>query len=539
MKGMIKRIVFLSALLMLIVDVQGQVNDTLVKGTVSYLTSQNVYVKFQTTRGIKTGDTLFFNQSEKLIPALIVRNLSSISCVCEPIGQHQFSESSAVFFKAKANVANKQEPKEIEVIQNEIITTDADTVVDKPDIPPKPVQDVYGRVAVSSSANFSNTPSSNSNRMRYNMSLNVDNISSTPLSAETYFSFVYRNDRWSEVQDNIFNALKIYSLALRYDINPGTTMWLGRRISRQIPVMGAMDGLQFEKKLKDFSMGVIAGTRPDYRDYGFNAALMQFGAYVSHQFKVKKGFAHSTVSFIEQKNNGKTDRRFAYFQHTNSLINKVYFFASAEVDLYMKTAQNQNDSPRLTNLYFSLRYRPIRKLSVTASYSRRNNVIYYESYQENVDRLLENGALSGYSLALNYQPVNKISVGVRGSYRDRKDDPEPTMNFYGYVTMSQVPVIKASATASVSIIETAYLSGKTYSLMLNRDLISGKLYGGLGFRHVDYSFKTSEASLGQSMPAVDITWRILKNLYFSANYEGTFEKVNHYHRVYVNLTQRF
>jgi len=539
MKGMLKRIVFLSAFLMLIVNVQGQVNDTLVKGKVSYITSQNVYVKFQTTRGINAGDTLFFNQSGKLIPALIVRNLSSISCVCEPIDQHQFSESSAVFFKAKANVAIKQEPKEIQVTQNEIITTEEDTVVDKSDIPPKPVQDVYGRVAVSSSANFSNTPSSNSNRMRYNMSLNVDNIANTPLSAETYFSFVYRNDRWSEVQDNIFNALKIYSLALRYDFIPGTTMWLGRRISRQIPVMGAMDGLQFEKRLKDFSMGVIAGTRPDYRDYGFNAALMQFGGYVSHQFKVKKGFAQSTISFIEQKNNGKTDRRFAYFQHTNSLIEKVYFFASAEVDLYMKTAQNQNDSPRLTNLYFSLRYRPIRKLSVTASYSRRNNVIYYESYQENVDRLLENGALSGYSLAVNYQPVNKVSVGVRGSYRDRKDDPEPTMNFYGYVTMSQIPVLKTSATASVSIIETAYLSGKTYSLMLNRDLISGKLYAGLGFRYVDYSFKTAEASLGQSMPAADITWKILKNLYFSANYEVTFEKVNHYHRVYVNLTQRF
>lgn len=539
MKGMIKRIVFLSAFLMLIVNVQGQVNDTLVKGTVSYLTSQNVYVKFQTTRGIKVGDTLFVEQSGKMVPVLVIRNLSSISCVCEPISQLRITESMPVFFKGKTTpvvLPQPIQPLEIKSLDEAVVRDSIGEIALKP---PKPVQDIYGRVAVSSNTNFSNTPSSNTNRMRGTLSMNAENIANSPLSAETYISFVYRNDHWDEVQDNIFNALKIYSLAFRYDFNPGTTMWLGRRISRQIPVMGAMDGLQFEKRFKEFSVGVIAGTRPDYRDYGFNAKLMQYGAYASHEYKAKKGFAQSTVSFVEQKNNGNTDRRFAYLQHSNTLINKIYFFASAEVDLYMKTTQKQDNTPRLTNLYFSVRYRPIRKLSVTASYSRRCNIIYYESYQENVDRLLENGALSGYSLALNYQPVNMVSVGARGSYRDRKDDPEPTMNFYSYVTISQIPVIKASATASVTVMETAYLSGMTYNLMLNRDLISGKLYGGLGFRYVDYSFKTSESTIGQSMPAADLTWRILKNLYFSANYEGTFEKVNHYHRVYVNLTQRF
>ncbi len=534
-----KKIVFLSVILLIMMGVRAQKADTLVKGNISYLTSQNVYVKFQSTRGIKTGDTLLIDQNGKPTPALVVRSLSSMSCVCEPLIQYQFSESLPVYFKGITTPVIPAKQPEFQSVQKEATPLEPDTIAAKGGNAIKPVQNIYGRVAISSNANFSNTPSANSNRMRYTMSLNADNIGNSPLSAESYISFVYRNDRWSEVKDNIFNALKIYSLALRYEFNPGTTVWLGRRISRQIPVMGAMDGLQFEKKIKDVSVGVIAGTRPDYRDYGFNASLMQFGAYASHQITAKKGFAQTTLSIIEQTNSGKTDRRFAYLQHTNSLINKVYFFASAEVDLFMKTVQNQDAPPRLTNVYFSLRYRPARKVSLSASYSRRNNIIYYESYSENIEKLLQSGAFSGYGLSVNYQPVNKISVGARAAYRNRKNDPEPTMNFYGYIAMTKIPGLNAAATASVTVMETAYLSGKTYGVTFNRDLVPGKLFGGLGFRYVDYSFKTSESSFAQSMPAADVTWRIMKNLYFSANYEGTLEKVSRYHRVFVNVTQRF
>ena len=34
------------------------------KGTVSYVSSQNVYVKFSSTRGINIGDTLFIKKQE-------------------------------------------------------------------------------------------------------------------------------------------------------------------------------------------------------------------------------------------------------------------------------------------------------------------------------------------------------------------------------------------------------------------------------------------------------------------------------------------
>ena len=43
----------------------------------------------------------------------------------------------------------------------------------------------------------------------------------------------------------------------------------------------------------------------------------------------------------------------------------------------------------------------------------------------------------------------------------------------------------------------------------------------------------------QNMAEMNMTWRILKKLSCSLNYEGTFEKGRNYDRIYVNLTQRF
>ena len=50
------------------------------EGTVSYISSQNIYVKFKTTEGIETGDTLFIKDKNNYLPAIKVDYRSSTSC---------------------------------------------------------------------------------------------------------------------------------------------------------------------------------------------------------------------------------------------------------------------------------------------------------------------------------------------------------------------------------------------------------------------------------------------------------------------------
>jgi len=291
--------------------------------------------------------------------------------------------------------------------------------------------------------------------------------------------------------------------------------------------------------------GIFAGSRPDYMDYSFNASLLQYGGYLSHDLTTAKGNMQSSVAFVEQKNNGYTDRRFAYFQHSNALLTNLYFFGSVEFDLYNKvlntqdSTYNQDNTPNLSNLYVSLRYRIIKQLSLSLSYSNRQNIIYYETYKNIIDQLLEASAMQGYMFQVNYRPGKKISIGANAGYRFSKQDPRPSKNLYSYITYSNVPWINASATLSATLMETSYINGSIYSLGFSRDIIPGKLSGGVGYRYVNYKFVNNETPLVQNMAEMDLTWRIMKKLSCSLNYEGTFEKGRNYERIYVNLTQRF
>ena len=525
-------------------------------GTVSYISSQNVYVKFTSTDNLKIGDTLFVMKGENLVPALVVNNLSSISAVCTSLLSEPFTVSDQIIVKQKQALApairepdkkegpvQKEEPKQqaqpVPFKQGKTKDTRLPENVKEEEM--KPQQDITGRVAISSYSNFSNTSGGNSQRMRYTFSLNARNIANTKLSGETYISFVHKDDNWNDIQDNIFNGLKIYNLSLNYEISRNFKVWLGRKINPRITNIGAIDGIQFESKFKSLTLGLIAGSRPDIKDYSFNFSLFQYGAYLSHDLVNRKGNMQSSLAFAEQKNNGNTDRRFLYFQHSNSLVKGLYFFGTIEFDLnkYDTVQEKLTNAFDLTNIYLSLRYRFIKQLSLTVSYSSRQNIVYYETYKTILDQILDYETLQGYMARVTYNPIRYLSIGASAGYRYKKSDPFPSRNFYGYVTYSRIPFIKASATASVTLLRTSYIKGKIYSIGISRDLLKGRLYSTLGYRYVDYTYINAESSIPQNMAEVSLNWIIYKKLALSVNYEGTFEKVKHFNRLYINLTQRF
>lgn len=534
----------LSAVLLLVVGVNlyGQTIVESKEGTVSFVTSQNVYVKFQSTDNISIGDTLFIIEDTNWVPVLVVKDLSSISCVCTSISAKTPAVSDKILTWPK--IAKPEKNPEIFFTPVPEITPVADTGIIKKETPQEIKQDISGRVSVSSYSNFSNM-SDFSQRMRYTFSMSARNLAGSKLSAETYISFVHKLNEWSDVKQNIYNGLKIYSLSLNYALNKNNAIWFGRKINPRLSNAGAIDGVQYETKFKTLTAGIFAGTRPDYLDYSFNASLLQYGAYLSHDHASAKGTMQNSIAFVEQKNNGYMDRRFAYFQHSNALLTNLNLFGSVEFDLFNKklniqdSTYKQDNSPKLSNLYVSLRYRVIKQLTLSLSYSNRQNIVYYETYKSIIDQLLEASAMHGYTLQANYRPGKKITVGANAGYRFSKQDPKPSKNLYSYVTYSDVPWINASATLSATLMETSYINGNIYSLGFSRDILPGKLSGGIGYRYVKYKFVHAETPLVQHMAEMDMTWRIMKKLSFSLNYEGTFEKGRNYERIYINLTQRF
>ena len=342
--------------LFFIINASGQEQKNILDGTVSYQAGTNIYVKFVTTTGIENGDTLYRAENEKLIPVLIVQHHSSISCLCNAIGENKFQLEDHVLAKIKKQVPVAVPPviqeNNVEQDINEQVLKSSATTDEK-----QFKQEVKGRISVSSYSNFNNGLSDDTHRFRYTFSMDANHISSSRFSAETYINFTHKLHHWDEVKNNLNNALKIYSLALKYDIGTSASIYAGRKINAKIANVGAIDGLQFQKDWNRFYVGAAAGTRPDYEDYGFNPNLFEYGAYIGQNQKVKNGFVQTSLAFFEQRNHSNIDRRFVYLQHNNSIVKNLNLFTTFEVDLYKVENGQPSNTISLTGLYVSLNYR--------------------------------------------------------------------------------------------------------------------------------------------------------------------------------------
>ncbi len=540
-----KRYIFLTFILLPMLKLYGQGDKPVAEGKVTYITLQNIYVKFETPGLVQKGDTVFIRKDLTLVPLFISESVSSTSCVGKPITKTDIKVSDVVVLKIKNSGKNKAVIKDN--IPTELSGIPKDSIQVGGSILPAKVlsssgrnEKIRGRIAVSSYSSFSNSSDFNQ-RMRYTFSLSAENISGGRISTDTYVMFTHRLHEWSAVQDNVFNALKVYNFAVNYDVTDKTRISLGRKINPKIASIGAIDGLQAETKTGNFTVGAVVGSNPDYTDYSFNSKLFEYGAYLSHEIKSETGNLVNSFAFFNQTNRGSTDRRFVYFQHDNSLIKNVNLFASSEIDLYALKDSTATNTISLTSLYLSLRYRFSRQLSAYLSYDARKNVIYYETFKNYLDQLLQDATRQGYQLRINYRPTNSISSSITGGYRFQKNDIHPMANVNGYLSFTNVPVINSMVTFSANWLQSSYVNGMIYGVQLYKELVPSKLSTGIYYRLVDNKYLNSSLSSSslQHMASLELSWQMSRKMSFSVNYDGTFENSNQYNSIYINLIKRF
>ena len=534
------RIAFLLILMLLSITIIYAQNGKIeIEGAVTYQTAQNIYVKFLSAKGIKIGDKIYIRKNEILVPVLSVENASSVSCVGKPVSSEKLKVGDKVIA-----LVTKEEAVVVQELQREqshAIDADSSQRVNfkTAQTPIFRKERIDGRVQISSYTNLSNLPLGNSNRLRYIWSMNASNLSNSRISLDTYISFAHKLNDWASVKSNIFNALKIYDLNLRYEADNKTTIWLGRKVNPNISSLGAIDGVQFEMKLDHFFWGAVGGFRPDYADYSFNGKLLEYGAFVGHSAKNNNGFMQTSLAGFNQTNSGNTDRRFIYFQHDNSLLKNLNLFLSSEVDLYKMVNGTPSNELSLTSLYLMLNYRLSRKLSISTSYDNRKNIIYYETFKNYIDVMLADATRQGVQLRINYRPVNYMSIGLSSSYWDRAGDTKATKNFNGMFDYSQFSALKISTTLNVNVLKTSYVDGVVYGIRFDKDFLNGKMNCGLNYRFVDYNYLISSSKLLEHIGEADLSYQFSRKFSMSVNYEGTFEKLNKYHQIYCSLIKRF
>ena len=360
-------------------NVSGQEKNIILTGKVSFVTSTNIYVKFNDTKHIKIGDTLkFLNQ---LKPCLVIINKSSKSIVCSQINNCAIKKGDELFYYYKPKNKKITPPK------NDLVTRKSKNIfaktISKVEISSDNKEFVRGKLSVASYSNLSSS-TINKHKLMYRFSLNANHINNSKISFETYLNYKQHlklKDTSIYLPENKFS---VYNFALIYDVNPTMSLTIGRKINNKTSSLGAIDGLQAEKIFGKNHVGIIAGFRPDINDYNFNSNLLEFGGYVGRFVNTPKLNTQTTFGVLQQNNNGKIDRKYAYFQHSSTIFKKLNLFSSMEFDLYHKIDTITSNKIRLTNLYASARYKFSRKVNLMVSYDSRKKIVYYETFQTDI-----------------------------------------------------------------------------------------------------------------------------------------------------------
>jgi len=524
--------------------VYSQTPPEMLNGKVSFITSQNVYVKFDNTEGILIGDTLYIPHDTTLIPALIVNSISSISCVGTPIIKNPFTLSDQITAKKretkKTKNSNKEEHRNHEPQNNHSANSASGKQKTK-----VTNEKLDGRLAVSSYTNVSNNYAS-SERLRYNLTINANHIGNSNLSAETYISFSNLHTFPGKTTDwtGLNNALKIYDLDIKYDLSKTSSLTFGRKIYNNMSDLGAVDGLEYENVGKNFTYGAVAGSRPDYSDYSFNPKLVQFGGFVSHSLHNDNGIMQTSFAAFDQLNNFKTDRRFIYFQHSNSLLKNVDLFSSFEVDLYGFVKGQLTNTFDLTSTYISLRIRPWKKFTTSLSYDARKNIYYYETFPQNkIDSTIDKETRQGFRYNFMYRPIKNFVWGTNVGYNLKSINTGASENANSYLCYTQLP-FKTTGILTVTGLKTPYLTSMmVYGLSLNRDFLTGKVNAQIEYRMGNFRYTNTVNQTQQNIGAMSLFWRIAKKTTISCNFEGTLESnngiKNNYASIYFSISQRF
>ncbi len=505
------------------------------KGTVSFVTSNNVYIKFSSTKSIAIGDTLQI--SNKTAPCLIVKNKSSISCVCSKIGNCDIKKDDEVIHK-KSNNAREKIKKEKNVNNKSNIFEEIDDEEDKKGKNSIYKQKIRGRISASSYSNISGQ-GDDRHRLMYRFSLNADHINNSKFSFESYLNYrqYINSGENSTPKEDLF---RVYNLALKYDINPSFSVAVGRKINNKISSIGDIDGLQLEKYFGAYYVGIVSGFRPDIYNYGFNPDLFEYGAYAGWKSDFKNFYSQTTIGLLEQRNGSEIDRRYTYFQHSSTIMKKLRLFSSIELDIFSKVNGIESFEPRLTNLYVSASYRFNRKISLTLSYDSRKRVFYYETYQTEIEQLLDDDlARQGIRMRINVKPIKHLYTGVSYSKRFQSDLLNKSDNIYAYASLSRIPVVEGRFSVNANYNLSNYLESKILTLRHSRTLIKKKLNADFYYRIVRYNYNSTDISFDQNYYGANFSYYITRKLSFSIFGELSDSNLEENYRINLKLTKRF
>lgn len=444
--------------------------------TVSYVNDQSVYLKFNQTKGVQEGDTVFRETDGQA--CLIIQKMSSVSCLATRISDCEVQKGQQFFVRLSADAEPASIDPPIKEEQPRAIESTADSLAKSAPIktksPAKKGDKGYLNLALSTAATSSDI-GRETYRSVFRANLRVDSLFGQDLRLEAYGNVQDFRRSYESTGDAM--RANVYNLALIYHPTKHHQITVGRRLNNRIASLGAIDGLQWEGHWGGWRTGVIAGSRPDFGNYGYNFDLMQYGVYGAYDWGKGKNNGQASLGVMQQTNQGAIDRRYLYTQQSYR-FDRWYFFSSAEVDLYENFDSAQAQSTfKLSSLYLSARWRATNRWTLFASYDNRQQIIFFERYDSEVERLLsEQGAREGLRFRTDYRFWHSTHLGLSYNLRTNPTAGNNSQNLQASLSQGNLPWIGGTISYRFNQNQNGQINSEINSLRYSRGFKSGQRF---------------------------------------------------------------
>jgi len=513
----------------------GQGNQK-VTGTITYVSSQNFYVRFENTSGVSVGDTVYLSESGT--QAGTIKYLSSQSAACTYFSTAGVELNSRVYVVTSTIKKDQQPNKTTEAVNNPPLWN-AQSGGNNNISASENTVDLGGRFSIRSFINSSsNAKHSQTQYWRYGLSLRSSKFGINNLEFQATATYGYRADSWKN-SGSVWNNLKVYDFFFSYKPTVSLQIQAGRIRNQNLYSLSTFDGLLFDYTFSKFQVGTFVGSHPDWQNMGVNIKLMQYGAFLSREDSLGRLYMNNTLSFANQTHSGKTDRRFLYFLH-RSRTTDFSFAVSSEFDLYQVEMNTPKSIFKPTSIYASASYRFDRKLSFDLSYDARRTIYYFDSFKSTIDSILDTRMRQGVRLGAYYQWSRTFSVGLNGGFANQPGDVHPSFNGGTSVSFTELTNLNFSIVGDFTYLQSNFLNGFSYGVKVSKSFLANTLTAGFGFRRVDYLFaRNTSDGVSQNIFDADAHWLIFKSLYLNFSYEFVSEKRISANRIFMGVSQSF
>jgi hypothetical protein len=300
--------------------------------------------------------------------------------------------------------------------------------------------------------------------------------------------------------------------------------------------------LQAERRFGHLFTGAILGSRPDISTFDINPELVQYGGYLGFAENSAGLRSRSTLGLMQQNNAGAVDRRYVYFQQTTTIQRNLNVFSSFELDLYNALTGNA----RLTNLFVSTSYRFNKKLDLFVSYDSRRQVIYFETYRNNVEMLLDDDeARQGARVRLTLKPYKLVNMGLSFSKRFQSSNQNPSDNINAFVTFADKAQVLGRWTIQANRNIAAYMLSDVVSIRHTRPLFKKKVDASAYCRVAMYKYAEREGAVNggdrveQRYFGVEMAWYPASKITITALGETSKIGADRNYRMNLTITKRF